>query len=146
MDNNIYLKIYVENDDTLVFEGQGDIDVPHIYYPTAIDDTRCRIGTVVIGAKHIAISEAAKKAFIKIVTEANHTNDDISCIDIHSCYSWNEAGKVDIDRGCCEVSVSYIGPIISKFNINKVIDDPKFFIGCGEGAPELSLLDKLVII
>ena len=142
--NEIYLKIYVENNDTLVFEGQGEEDKMG-YYPTRWDETAKRIGTVVVGASHITITAEAKKAIERIVRKARHTGDDISCIDIHTCYGRTEDGKIDEDRGCTEVCVSYIGNIVTKFNIDEVINDEHFFIGCGEGAPNLSLLDKLVL-
>lgn len=38
----IYLKIYVENNDTLVFEGQGTEDEDG-FYPTRWDETVMRI-------------------------------------------------------------------------------------------------------
>ena len=144
--NEIYLKIYVENNDTLVFEGQSADDIPPYYYPTRWDEIAKRIGTVVIGAKHIAITNEAKKAFQRIVSEARHSGDDISCIDIHTCYGRTEDGKIDEKRGCTEVCVSYIGDIVTKFNIEEVINDERFFIGCGEGSPKLYLLDKLVLV
>lgn len=144
--NEIYLKIYVENNDTLVFEGQGTEDKAGYYYPTRWDETAMRIGTVVIGAKHITITKEAKKAFERIVNEARHTGDDISCIDIHTCYGRTEDGKIDEERGCTEVCVSYIGNIVTKFNIEEVINDENFFIGCGEGSPKLYLLDKLMLV
>jgi hypothetical protein len=131
--NEIYLKIYVENNDTLVLEGQGSEDKPG-YYPTRWDDVAHRIGTVVSGAKHISITEDAIVAFTKIINEANHTGDDISCLDIYYYGHTNE------------VCVSYLGPVITKFNIEEVINDPEFFIGCGEGTPRLDLLNKLTKI
>lgn len=144
MNKEVYLKIYTENDNkVLVFEGQGIDDVPPYYYPTKWDETAHRIGTVVIGKEHIRITQSARKAFRKIVTEARKTGDDISCIDIHTCYGRAEDGTLDEERGCTEVCISYIGDIITKFNIEEVIKDEDFFIGMGEGAPALSLLEAI---
>ena len=143
--NEIYLKIYVENNNTLVFEGQGKEDKEG-YYPTRWDETAMRIGTVVVGAEHITITNEAKKAFERIVREARHarhTGDDISCIDIHSAYKRID-GK--FEEHPTDVCVSYLGAIVTKFNIEEVISDEDFFIGCGEGSPNLSLLDKLVLV
>ena len=139
---DIYLKIYVENGDTLVFEGNGTEDKEG-YYPIKWDplpEGDHRIGTVVVGASHIAITEEAKEAFKKIVKKANHTRDDISCIDIHKSYKTIN-GK--FEEYPTDVCVSYMGALTSKFNIEEVIHDEKFFIGCGEGIPNLRLLDKL---
>ena len=140
--NEIYLKIYVENNDTLVFEGQGKEDKQG-YYPTRWDETAMRIGTVVVGAEHITITKEAKRAFERIVREARHSGDDISCIDIHSVYKIID-GK--FEEHPTDVCVSYIGDIVTKFNIEEVINDENFFIGCGEGSPKLYLLDKLMLV
>lgn len=139
--SEIYLKIYVENNDTLVFEGQGKEDKKG-YYPTRWDETAMRIGTVVVGAEHITITKEAKKAIETIVRKARHTGDDISCIDIHSVYKQVDG---EFEKYPTDVCVSYIGDIVTKFNIEEVINDDEFFIGCGEGAPNLNLLDKLVL-
>lgn len=138
--NDIFLKIYVENENTLVFEGQSTEDKDG-YYPTRWDDAAMRIGTVVVGKNHITITKEAKDAFTKIVRQANHTEDDISCIDIQPAYK-----KYDdkLEETPTDVCVSYIGDVVTKFNIEEVIKDPDFFIGCGEGAPELCLLDELI--
>lgn len=140
--SEIYLKIYVENNDTLVFEGQGKEDKVG-YYPTRWDEVVRRIGTVVVGAEHIAITDEAKKAFARIVREAKHTGDDISCIDIHRAYKTVDGVLEDYPTDVC---VSYLGDIVTKFNIEEVIQDEEFFIGCGEGSPRLDLLDELVLI
>ena len=138
--SELYLKIYVENNDTLVFEGQGREDKDG-YYPTRWDETIKRLGTVVVGKEHISITKEAKIAFRKIINEAHHTGDDISCIDIYlTCKKEN--GKYE--EIPTEVCISYLGDIVSKFNIEEVINDKEFFIGCGEGTPDLNLLDKLV--
>ena len=140
MSKDIYLKIYTEDDNkVLVFEGQGTDDIPSYYYPT-----RCgRFGTVVIGKEHIRITQNAREAFRKIVREARKTGDDISCIDIHTCYRITKDGKFDEEGECTEVCISYIGDIVTKLNIEKVIKDEDFFIGMGEGIPALSLLDAI---
>lgn len=141
--SEIYLKIYIENGDTIVFEGQGKEDKPG-YYPTRWDDTAKRIGTVVVGKEHISITEDAKKAFKRIIREANHTGDDLSCLDIHACYGKNEDGSIT-DK-CDEVCVSYLGDIVTKWNIEQIIRDKEFFIGTGEGLPRVDLLDALVLV
>lgn len=137
----IYLKIYVENGDTIVFEGQGKEDKDG-YYPTRWDDTTHRFGTVVVGKEHIAITEDAKRAFRKIVREAHHTGDDISCLDVHTCYGRKEDGSSS-DK-CDSVCVSYLGDVVTKWNIEAVIQDEEFFIATGEGFPQVSLLDALI--
>lgn len=144
MNNEVYLKIYTEeNNSVLVFEGQGEDDVSPCYYPTRWDDKGHRFGTVVVGKKHIRITQEAREAFRKIVREAKKTGDDISCIDIHTCYGRTEDGKIDEAAGLTEVCVSYMGPIVTKLNIEEVIRDEDFFIGTGEGIPALSLLEAI---
>jgi hypothetical protein len=144
LNENIYLKIYVENGDTLVLEGKGAEDIVPFYYPARWDDVAHRIGTVVIGCNHISITHEAIRAFTDIVNKAKHTGDDISCIDVHSCYVRKIDGSISED--CDDVCVSYMGDIIMKLNIEKAIKDPDFFIGCGEGAPRTWLLDRLVLV
>lgn len=139
--NEIYLKIYVENGDTLVLEGQGEEDKDG-YYPTRWDDEVQRIGTVVVGADHITITKEAKEAFERIIHKAKHTGDDISCIDIHKSYKRINGKKEETPTDVC---VSYIGPIVQKIDIEKAINDKDFFIGCGEGCPDVSLLDELTL-
>ena len=144
MNKEIYLKIYTEDDDkVLVFEGQGIDDIPPYYYPTKWNKTEHRFGTVVVGKEHIRITQSAREAFRKIVREARKTGDDISCIDIHTCYGRTEDGKIDEEKGCTEVYVSYIGDIVTKLNVEEVIKDEEFFIGTGEGIPALSLLEAI---
>lgn len=140
MSNEIYLKIYTEDDGkVLVLEGQGRDEVVGCYYPA----TNGRFGTVAIGKEHIRITKEARNAFRKIVREAKKTGDDISCIDIHTCYGKKEDGTIDEEKGCIEVCVSYLGDIVTKLNIEETINDDNFFIGCGEGIPALSLLDAI---
>jgi hypothetical protein len=140
--SEINLKIYVENGDTLVFEGQGTEDKEG-YYPTRWDDKVQRIGTVCVGKEHISITEEAKDAIRRIVDEARHTGDDISCIDIHQAYKKTKDGKFEDTP--TDVCVSYLGDVVTKFNIEEVIKDEDFFIGCGEGTPKLYLLDELTL-
>lgn len=141
--DEIYLKIYLENDDTIVFEGQGTEDKPG-YYPTRWDDTAKRIGTVVIGRKHIAITREAIAAFRKIVEKANHTGDDLGCLDISPCYSIQKDGtRSDTNDDVC---ISYLGDIVTRWNIDEVIQDDNFFIGTGVAVPETHLLDTLTIV
>ena len=139
--SEIYLKIYTEDDGTLVFEGQGEEDKEG-YWPTRWDDKVQRFGTVAVGANHISITKEAKEAIIKLVNNAHHTGDDISCVDVSTAYK-RENGKI-IEETPTDVSVSYMGPIITKINVDEAIKDDDFFIGCGEGAPRLELLDALV--
>ena len=144
MDKNVYLKIYTEdNDKVLVFEGQGKDDVDGFYYPKRWDETTMRIGTVVVGKEYMRITKEARNAFRRIVREAHKTGDDISCIDIHICYSRKEDGTIDEEKGCTEVCISYLGDVVTKLNIEEVIGDDNFFIGCGEGMPQVSLLDAI---
>lgn len=136
--SDIYLKIYVENNDTIVFEGQGTED-KNGYYPTSGH----RLGTVVVGKEHISITDEGKDAFRRIIKEAQHTGDDLSCLDIHTCHGTNEDGSM---KGTCdEICVSYLGEIVTKWNIEEVINDEDFFIGTGEGFPRIDLLDELVL-
>ena len=140
--SEIYLKIYTEDDGTLVFEGQGDEDKDGYWPTTRWDDKVQRLGTVAVGAGHISITKEAKKAIAKLVSNARNTGDDISCIDVHEVYK-HENGKPTRD-GSTDVAVSYLGPIVTKINVDKAIKDDDFFIGCGEGEPKLELLDMLV--
>lgn len=144
LNENIFLKIYVENGDTLVLEGKGEEDVTPFYYPTRWDDVAHRIGTVVIGRNHISITHEAIRAFTDIVNKAKHTGDDVSCIDVHSCYGRKLDGSMS--KSCDDVCVSYMGNIVTKLKIENVIKDQNFFIGCGEGAPKTWLLDELVLV
>ncbi len=144
MNKDVYLKIYTEdNDKVLVFEGQGKDDVQGIYYPQRWDETAMRIGTVVVGKEHMRITQEARNAFRRIVREAHKTGDDISCIDIHTCYGRKEDGTIDEEKGCTEVCVSYLGDVITKLNVEEVINDENFFIGYGEGIPMVSLLGAI---
>lgn len=139
---DIYLKIYMENEDTLVLEGQG-MEEKEGYYPARWDDIAHRFGTVVVGKEHIAITEDAKDAFRRIVNGARHTGDDLSYIDIHRIHK--RIGKV-FEEYPTEVCVSYLGKVVTKLSIEKVLRDPDFYIGCGEGAPDTQLLDELVLL
>lgn len=134
----IYLKIYTENEGrTLVLEGQGDTEKKG-YYPTGGG----RIGTVVIGAEHISITADANEAFRKIILRAHRTGDDISCLDIHRTQRFDkEKGEWTEEGG--DICVSYLGDFVTKLDIDAVIADEDFFIGCGEGAPDTKLLDEL---
>lgn len=140
--DEIYLKIYVDNGNTIVFEGQGTED-KNGYYPTRWDDVTHRLGTVVVGKEHITITDEAKQAFQRIVREAHHTGDDLSCLDIHTCYGRNKDGSMT-DRQD-SVCVSYLGDVVTKWNIEDVIHDEEFFIGTGEGFPQVSLLNALIL-
>lgn len=140
--SEIYLKIYIENGDTIVFEGQGTEDKAG-YYPARWDDTAKRFGTVVVGKKHISITDEAKTAFRRIIRESHHTGDDLSCLDIHACPGIKEDGTRT--NMCDDVCISYLGDVVTKWNIEDVIHDKGFFIGTGEGVPKVSLLDALIV-
>lgn len=132
----IYLKIYTEDDGTLVLEGQGDEDKEGYWPTTRWDDKVQRLGTVAVGADHISITKEAKEAIAKLVNNARRTGDDISCIDVHEVYK-HENGK-PIGDGSTDVAVSYLGSVVTKINVDKAIKDDGFFIGCGEGNQSLS--------
>lgn len=89
----------------------------------------------------ISITKEAKELFTKLVREARHTLDDISCVDVSNCYKKVNGGFEDKPTDVC---VSYLGDIIQKFNVEECIHDEEFFIGCGEGSPKIWLLDELV--
>lgn len=138
--NEVYLKIYVENGDTIVFEGQGREDKPG-YYPSRWDNTTKRVGTLVVGKNHISITDEARTAFRKIIREAHYIDVDLSFLDIFlSCESKKDGTPSD---ECHEVAISYIGDVIEKWDIEKVIHDKGFFIGTGKGFPQINLLDEL---
>lgn len=141
--SEIYLKIYAEGN-CLIFEGCGTEDIPPFYFPQKWEEKEGgikRFGTVVVGSEHISITDEAKELFKRIVTEAKHTGDDLSCLDIHTCYGRNHDGSFKDTAD--EVCISYLGEINTKWDADKVINNEDFFIGCGEGAPKLWLLDKL---
>ena len=125
---SILAKIYVDND-KLYLENCGVRKEGKLYPAGPTPTGGFCIGSVVIGKDNIAISKEAIKMYTYIVTNAEHTGDDISCLDIHA----NSGGII----------VSWLGE-------NKTVMDPKHledvFIGCGEGSPELSLLNKLRIV
>lgn len=121
---SLYAKIYTEENDVLVLEGQGDEVVPDVYYPTG----GSRISTVVIGAQHVSITPEAKDLFKAIVKAAPKTGDDLSCLDIHTSA-----------KGIC---VSWLGETTQRLQLAG-IENTGFWIGCGEGAPHLHLLDEL---
>lgn len=141
--NEIYLKIFVENGNTIVFEGQG-LEDKQGYYPTRWDETVKRLGTVVVGKEHISITDEAKIAFKRIVKEAKHTGDDMGYLDIHTCYGRNEDGTMK--KSCDEICVSYLGPVVTRWNIEEIIHSNEFYIGTGEGLPKISLLENLVLV
>ena len=139
----IYLKISAE-DNILIFEGCGTEDIPPFYFPQKWEEKEGgikRFGTVVVGIEHISITEEAKELFRRLVNNAKHTGDDLSCLDIHTCYGRNPDGS--FKEVADEVCISYLGEINARWNIDELIKDDDFFIGCGEGAPRLNLLNKL---
>lgn len=132
--SEIYLKIYVENGDTLVFEGQGSKDKDG-YYPTQDSG---RFGTSVTGKAHISITEEARRACLRIEAESKHNKNNLNCVDIHrTCCKIN--GKAFTD-----VNIYYLGPIIMKLNIEETIHNDDFFTGWDGGIPKIKLLDELV--
>ncbi|MBO7528098.1 MAG: hypothetical protein J6T74_09475 [Clostridia bacterium] len=126
---SILAKIYVDND-KLYLENCGVYKDRELYPFGPTPTGGFRIGPVVIGGNNIAISQEAIKMFTDIVYNAEHTGDDVSCLSIFSTING-------------DIVVSWLGE-------NKTVIDPKHledvFIGCGEGFPQLSLLNELRIV
>ena len=127
---SILAKIYVDKN-KLYLENCGVWQTGKNYPSGKRPDGGFSIGSVVIGKDNIAISNEAIDMFRHIVRYAEHTGDDVSCLDIHENYSG-------------EIVVSWLGK--NKMTINPNRLDDGFFIGCGEGAPRTDLLDKLTIM
>ena len=85
------------------------------------------IGTHTVGAENIVISPEGKALFRQIVNTAQHTGDDISCLDI---YQYDNI-----------VRIGWLGGDMIMIDPN---DLEGIFIGCGEVSPKLYLLDSLV--
>lgn len=124
MTKNVLVKIYTkDNNNILVLEGCGK-ECEDYYFPKG-----SIIGSGVTGKENISITEDAKKLFMKIIEKAEHTGDDLTCLDI--C-------KIKNGR----IHVSWLGRTKQEIDIRK-LDEIGFFIGCGEGYPELGLLNEL---
>ena len=136
MDNNeIYLKIYTEGDNILVLDGRKapkDDNFQQKYLFKGEQVENC-----FYGAEHISITPKAKKAFTYVVGNALHTTN---------CFSYLNIQDLDknLKRSVDCVRVSYIGPAVTKINIEEAVMDADFFIGCGWDKPKLKLLDRLV--
>ena len=135
----LYCKIYTkDNNRTLVIEGNGYKEFSNnattwqdkiSYYPTG----GTRFGTVVINQNVMVISPEAKQLLKDIIQKAQKTGDDISCISIHQNQGW------------FPVCISWIGDIKNEINIDE-LDKTGFFVGCGDGAPDVKLLDKITMV
>lgn len=124
MEKDIFLKIYTkDNNNILVLEGKGKISEDS-YFPHG-----SVIGSGVTGKEHISITEDAKKLFKKIIMESEKTGDDLTCLDI--C-------KVKNGR----IHISWLGKRKEEIDVRK-LNETGFFIGIGDGFPNLSLLDEL---
>lgn len=125
MDKEIYVKIYTkDNNNILVFEGIKK-DKDDYYY--ARGDI---IGCGVTGKEHISITPEAKKLLKNICQRAKKTGDDLTCFDICKI---DETGRIHL---------SWLGSRNSEIDIRK-LDNNDFWIGTGEGYPDLSLIDEL---
>ena len=141
--NEIYVKIYVENENILVLEGQSNEDKED-YYPTRWSEEEKRIGTVV-GLNHISISEEGKKLLKKLLKNAKHSHDDFGDIDIFMSYGKDKDGVRNEKEGLKDIFFSYIGNTVSKINVDKAIDDD-FFICINENLINLEFLNKITVL
>lgn len=124
MKDEIYVKIYTkDNNNILVLEGIKK-EKEGYYYPKG-----SIIGAGVTGKEHIEITDEAKKLFKKIVRNSEKTGDDLTCLDI-----------MKLDNG--KIHISWLGKRKQEIDIRK-LEEIGFFIGTGEGFPDLSLLDEL---
>lgn len=124
IEKDIFVKIYTkDNNNILVLEGKGEKNKDY-YFPQGNI-----IGSGVTGKEHISITKEAKELIKRIVIEAEKTGDDMTCLDI--C-------KVKNGR----IHISWLGKRKEEIDIRK-LDETGFFIGTGEGLPDLSLLDEL---
>lgn len=124
MKDEIYVKIYTKDDNNiLVLEGIEE-EKEDYYYPKG-----SIIGAGVTGKEHIYITDAAKELFKKIIINSEKTRDDLTCLNI-----------IKLDNG--RIHISWLGKRKQEIDIRK-LDDVGFFIGTGEGFPDLSLLYEL---
>jgi len=126
---SILAKIYVNND-KLYLENCGVYKDRELCPAGPTPAGGFSIGSTVIGRKNIAISQEAIKMFTDIVYNAEHNGNDLSCLSIFSTIYG-------------DIVVGWLGE-------NKTVIDPNHledvFIGCGEGFPQLSLLNELRIV
>lgn len=125
----ILAKVYVDNN-KLCLEHSGELIDGKSYPYGEWGDGHFNIGNLVLGKENVAISKEAIDMYKYIVNNAEHTGDDISCLNI-----W----KIEDGR---EIGFSWLGPRKIKIDPNNL---DEIFIGCGEGRPKLDLLDKLQI-
>lgn len=125
MKDEIYVKIYTkDNNNILVLEGIKEKKDGYYYPQGSI------IGTGVTGKEHISITDDAKKLFKKIIIDAEKTGDDLTCLNI-----------MKLDNG--KIHVSWLGKEKEEIDVRK-LDEDGFFIGTGEGFPDLELLNELL--
>lgn len=126
MKDEIYVKIYTkDNNNILVLEGIKEKKEGYYYPQGSI------IGTGVTGKEHISITNDAKELFKKIIIDAEKTGDDLTCLNI-----------MKLDNG--KIHVSWLGKAREEIDVRK-LDEDGFFIGTGEGFPDLKLLDELTV-
>lgn len=124
MKEEIYVKIYTkDNNNILVLEGIEE-EKEDYYYPKG-----SIIGTGVTGKEHIDITDEAKELFRKIVNNSEKTGDDLTCLDI-----------TRLSNG--RIHISWLGKCKEEIDIRK-LHEIGFFIGTGEGFPDLNLLEEL---
>lgn len=124
MKDDIYVKIYTKDDNNiLVLEGIKQEKEGYYYAKGSI------IGSGVTGKEHIDITDAAKELFKKIIIKSEKTGDDLTCLNI-----------IKLDNG--KIHISWLGKRKHEIDIRK-LDEIGFFIGTGEGIPDLSLLYEL---
>lgn len=126
MKDEIYVKIYTkDNNNILVLEGIKEKKEGYYYPQGSI------IGTGVTGKEHISITNDAKELFKKIIIDAEKTGDDLTCLNI-----------IKLDNG--KIHLSWLGKEKEEIDVRK-LDEDGFFIGTGEGFPDLKLLDELTV-
>lgn len=130
----IYTKIYLSKTGLVVIEGYKK-DVKGIFYRSGEKilgngSKTFIIGNGVNGVEHIAASKEALEKFKKIISKAEHTDDDIGDFNAY---------KYKKDNVVC---FSWIGH--SKRFLNEK-NAPDIVIGCGEGMPNFNLLDDCKI-
>lgn len=126
MKDEIYVKIYTkDNNNILVLEGIKEKKEGYYYPQGSI------IGTGVTGKEHISITNDAKELFKKIIIDAEKTGDDLTCLNI-----------IKLDNG--KIHLSWLGKEKEEIDVRK-LDEDGFFIGTGEGFPDLKLLEELTV-
>lgn len=134
--SEIYAKIYMEDENTLVLEGKGTEDKPHCYYPTQWEgrlNAEKRIHTTVIGKEHISITQDAKAAIRRIFLESHPAKDPVYFLDIfHTGISKTN-----------DICIRWVGDVVSRWNVEEAIADPEFFVGDKDRRFDLAILDEL---